>query len=84
MLYDVTQANRQFISRKWSPGVWDGLRDALLWIEASGEAYVDDIRTPLSPSIRAPQPHPGPVTRENLPRHEPAGPHPARRRRPCR
>lgn len=84
MLYAVTQANREFISRKWSPGVWDGLSDALLMIEAAGGAYVDDTRTPLSPSGRAPQPHPGLATRENLPRHEPAGPHPARRRRPHR
>jgi hypothetical protein len=84
MLYAVTQANRAFISGKWSPGVWDDLVDALLSIEAAGGAYVDDTQPPLSPSVRAPQPHPGLATRENLPRHEPAGPHPARRRRPCR
>jgi hypothetical protein len=45
MLYDVTRVHCAFISRKWSPGVYHGLMDALAGIEAAGGAYVDDTRT---------------------------------------
>lgn len=49
ILYDLVQLNGALIEARYSRGIWYGLLDALVWIEAAGGAYVDILRTPLSP-----------------------------------
>lgn len=55
ILYDLVQVNGQILEARWSHGIWIGLLDALVWIDATGGAYVDDQRTPLSawPSVKS-------------------------------
>lgn len=50
ILYDLVEVNGSLIEARWSHGIWCGLLDTLLWIEAAGGAYVNAERNPLSPS----------------------------------
>lgn len=55
ILYDLVQVNGRLLEARWSHGIWVGLLDALVWIDAAGGAYVDDQRNPLSasPSLKS-------------------------------
>lgn len=55
ILYDLVMVNGSLLESRWSHGMWCGLLDALLWIEAAGGAYVDTERNPLSPPEMRPE-----------------------------
>lgn len=46
ILYQLVHENRANIMHRWSPGIWDGLAQALYEIEMAGGAYIRKLPSP--------------------------------------
>lgn len=50
ILHRVVRENRADITQRWSPGIYDGLSQALCDIERAGGAYIRELPSPFTHS----------------------------------